>query len=174
MTNIVSSLDEAHTPDQIPGRHGQSQSVSRPILSPQWRWSGNTSSRRRRWRRCHYADVRKLSSLSSENRASFLLLGRPQQRAPLIRISPFCQCRSFRIIFQPLFPRFGGARDVRLLCHGGAQRFSGSTQKCGPWAAFTPLNVLVGAEGFEPPALCSQSRCATRLRYAPTLLLIVT
>ena len=29
--------------------------------------------------------------------------------------------------------------------------------------------ILVGAEGFEPPALCSQSRCATRLRYAPTL-----
>ena len=27
--------------------------------------------------------------------------------------------------------------------------------------------VLVGAEGFEPPTLCSQSRCATRLRYAP-------
>ncbi len=26
---------------------------------------------------------------------------------------------------------------------------------------------LVGAEGFEPPTLCSQSRCATRLRYAP-------
>jgi hypothetical protein len=30
------------------------------------------------------------------------------------------------------------------------------------------LIVLVGAEGFEPPTLCSQSRCATRLRYAPT------
>ena len=28
---------------------------------------------------------------------------------------------------------------------------------------------MVGAEGFEPPALCSQSRCATRLRYAPTV-----
>ncbi len=28
--------------------------------------------------------------------------------------------------------------------------------------------TLVGAEGFEPPTLCSQSRCATRLRYAPT------
>ena len=28
--------------------------------------------------------------------------------------------------------------------------------------------MLVGAEGFEPPTLCSQSRCATRLRYAPT------
>ena len=26
---------------------------------------------------------------------------------------------------------------------------------------------LVGAEGFEPPTACSQSRCATRLRYAP-------
>jgi hypothetical protein len=29
---------------------------------------------------------------------------------------------------------------------------------------------MVGAEGFEPPTLCSQSRCATRLRYAPTRL----
>ncbi len=28
---------------------------------------------------------------------------------------------------------------------------------------------LVGAEGFEPPTLCSQSRCATRLRHAPCL-----
>src|SRR5208282_75318 len=27
---------------------------------------------------------------------------------------------------------------------------------------------------FEPPTLCSQSRCATRLRYAPTLVLIVS
>ena len=26
---------------------------------------------------------------------------------------------------------------------------------------------VVGAEGFEPPTLCSQSRCATRLRHAP-------
>ncbi len=30
------------------------------------------------------------------------------------------------------------------------------------------LFLMVGAEGFEPPTLCSQSRCATRLRYAPT------
>jgi hypothetical protein len=29
--------------------------------------------------------------------------------------------------------------------------------------------LMVGAEGFEPPTLCSQSRCATRLRYAPTV-----
>jgi hypothetical protein len=27
---------------------------------------------------------------------------------------------------------------------------------------------LVGAAGFELATLCSQSRCATRLRYAPT------
>ena len=32
--------------------------------------------------------------------------------------------------------------------------------------------LLVGAEGFEPPTLCSQSRCATRLRYAPTCLIV--
>ena len=29
------------------------------------------------------------------------------------------------------------------------------------------LKTLVGADGFEPPTLCSQSRCATRLRHAP-------
>src|SRR3954447_18652947 len=32
------------------------------------------------------------------------------------------------------------------------------------------IDLMVGAEGFEPPTLCSQSRCATRLRYAPTAL----
>jgi hypothetical protein len=29
------------------------------------------------------------------------------------------------------------------------------------------ISSMVGAEGFEPPTLCSQSRCATRLRHAP-------
>jgi hypothetical protein len=28
---------------------------------------------------------------------------------------------------------------------------------------------VVGATGFEPATLCSQSRCATRLRHAPRL-----
>jgi hypothetical protein len=42
----------------------------------------------------------------------------------------------------------------------------------GLWAMPVPDLVpaclrLVGAEGFEPPTLCSQSRCATRLRHAP-------
>jgi hypothetical protein len=27
---------------------------------------------------------------------------------------------------------------------------------------------LVGPTGFEPATLCSQSRCATKLRYGPT------
>jgi hypothetical protein len=33
------------------------------------------------------------------------------------------------------------------------------------------LKLLVGARGFEPPTSCSQSRRATGLRYAPTLVL---
>jgi len=28
---------------------------------------------------------------------------------------------------------------------------------------------LVGARGFEPRTPCAQGRCATRLRYAPTV-----
>ena len=31
---------------------------------------------------------------------------------------------------------------------------------------------MVGAGRFERPTPCAQGRCATRLRYAPTLLLI--
>ncbi len=34
--------------------------------------------------------------------------------------------------------------------------------------------VMVGAVGFELTTLCSQSRCATRLRYAPTKARIVS
>jgi hypothetical protein len=33
-----------------------------------------------------------------------------------------------------------------------------------------PQKILVGAIGFEPTTPCAQGRCATRLRYAPTLL----
>ena len=33
------------------------------------------------------------------------------------------------------------------------------------------LILLVGARGFEPPTPCAQGRCATGLRYAPTLYL---
>jgi hypothetical protein len=31
-----------------------------------------------------------------------------------------------------------------------------------------PLKTVVGAAGFELATLWSQTRCATRLRYAPT------
>ena len=30
------------------------------------------------------------------------------------------------------------------------------------------MTNLVGVKGFEPPAPCSQSTCATRLRYTPS------
>ena len=29
--------------------------------------------------------------------------------------------------------------------------------------------MVVGARGFEPRTPCAQGRCATRLRYAPTV-----
>ena len=32
---------------------------------------------------------------------------------------------------------------------------------------------MVGEEGFEPPTLWSQTRCATKLRYSPGTLCIV-
>ena len=35
-------------------------------------------------------------------------------------------------------------------------------------------NYLVGARGFEPPTPCAQGRCATRLRYAPTLRMVLS
>ena len=31
---------------------------------------------------------------------------------------------------------------------------------------------MVGAKGFEPSTLWSQTRCATRLRYAPTAVIL--
>lgn len=39
--------------------------------------------------------------------------------------------------------------------------------RTGPHVTSFPL-MLVGAERFELPTPCSQNRCATRLRYAPT------
>ncbi len=39
---------------------------------------------------------------------------------------------------------------------------------------YKSLILLVGAAGFEPATLCSQSRCATGLRYAPPMALDYT
>ena len=43
------------------------------------------------------------------------------------------------------------------------------------WAAFSAglgLGKMVGARGFEPPTPWSRTRCATRLRYAPTCVVL--
>src|SRR5690606_39981913 len=61
----------------------------------------------------------------------------------------------------------------RLVCRG--QGAGGSQKSIELLISDYPLSPipcslppsLVGAEGFEPPTLCSQSRCATRLRHAP-------
>jgi hypothetical protein len=37
-----------------------------------------------------------------------------------------------------------------------------------------PLKIVVGAKGFEPSTPWSQTKCATKLRYAPTSLLFLT
>lgn len=58
-----------------------------------------------------------------------------------------CDCRRCRYCFLALL--VDGARPIRLM--------PGAT---GTW------QTLVSAEGFEPSALCSQSRCATGLRQA--------
>ena len=56
-----------------------------------------------------------------------------------------------------------------LLLH--LERVTGVEPASSAWKAeVLPLNhtrVVVGATGFEPATLCSQSRCATKLRYAP-------
>src|SRR5690242_9158178 len=38
------------------------------------------------------------------------------------------------------------------------------------YSLYRGKKVLVGARGFEPRTPCAQGRCATRLRYAPTVL----
>src|SRR5690606_14877646 len=61
----------------------------------------------------------------------------------------------------------------RLVCRGqGAVRRASSSSSLTIPYPLSPIPCslppsLVGAEGFEPPTLCSQSRCATRLRHAP-------
>ena len=42
------------------------------------------------------------------------------------------------------------------------------TQKKGQQQNCQPFKILVGARGFEPPTSWSQTKRATRLRYAPT------
>ena len=45
-------------------------------------------------------------------------------------------------------------------------------QQDAPQVARRKKKTLVGARGFEPRTPCAQGRCATRLRYAPTVFII--
>ena len=68
-------------------------------------------------------------------------------------------------------PGFGAIRDAPMV-----RTFAPVTHLPAPQQArkkalqhvLQGLQTLVGAAGFELATLCSQSRCATRLRYAPT------
>ena len=61
-------------------------------------------------------------------------------------------------------------RPYRLspICHPSPSFALGQVPK----DSKTGLN-LVGAAGFEPATPCAQGRCATRLRYAPTLKILI-
>jgi hypothetical protein len=62
--------------------------------------------------------------------------------------------------------RLAGVREAKpngsLLPKSRAERGT-------PTAASSRKKILVGATGFEPVTPCAQGRCATRLRYAPTV-----
>jgi hypothetical protein len=60
----------------------------------------------------------------------------------------------------------GGSRTLRTLCSLPQYNLSDSTY-------FVHSHNLVGVQGFEPWTLCSQSRCATRLRYTPIKILTI-
>jgi hypothetical protein len=52
------------------------------------------------------------------------------------------------------------------------RRPTGTASHCGLLARTAcriEAQEMVGETGFEPATLCSQSRCATRLRYSPTV-----
>ncbi len=48
-------------------------------------------------------------------------------------------------------------------------RFPPLEGRCSIRMSYERIKKLVGVEGFEPPTTCSQSRCATRLRYTPNI-----
>jgi hypothetical protein len=81
--------------------------------------------------------------------AALALAGGEDLRLPMPPVSPVC------------LPEPQGLPGAYLLWSVG---------RLWRWDIAPKLLILlvVGAEGFEPPAPCSQSRCSTRLSYAPT------
>jgi hypothetical protein len=63
--------------------------------------------------------------------------------------------------------------ELRALASRGVVRCCPAPQRCIAKKANEydrkTAKKVVGAERFELPTLCSQSRCATRLRYAPSM-----
>ncbi len=56
-----------------------------------------------------------------------------------------------------------------LLLHAALKLYQPQMQKSRSISA-TAFSNMVGEEGFEPPTLWSQTRCATKLRYSPRCL----
>ena len=63
-------------------------------------------------------------------------------------------------------PRPSGPLFIRGRRCATKQRYSLSFDQKKPRLSTRLFNV-VGEEGFEPPTLWSQTRCATKLRYSP-------
>ena len=59
--------------------------------------------------------------------------------------------------------------DVKIILPWVAASHEGEIRKAFDLTMAVPGGEMVGTAGFEPATLCSQSRCATRLRYVPTL-----
>ena len=62
--------------------------------------------------------------------------------------------------FEPATIRLEGGCSIQL-----SYGRNNKPQKQQPYQA----QKVVGVEGFEPPTLWSQTRCATKLRYTPTV-----
>ena len=76
-----------------------------------------------------------------------------------------------RIPSEPLREPFEDAYEVMelLICEAlNSYKIIYSGFWANPETGRKLLKTMVGAEGFEPPASCSQSRRATKLRHAPT------
>ncbi len=99
----------------------------------------------------------------------------PHEDCPTIHVSSHAFVTSFpvsRSIAVPCSPAVGWSCDHRRFLNGKSTCVTGA-----PRAIFPGQNPhnggleravnVVGVRGFEPPAPCSQSRCATRLRHTP-------
>jgi hypothetical protein len=88
----------------------------------------------------------------------------------------FCQCTRVALLKWPMVR--GGISVSRAVIGGSGPNGKPSRREAGTktarparFAVRASRDKLVGARRFELLTPCAQGRCATRLRYAPTLLL---